>query len=155
MPAKQPKKHHQKVGNYRPGAHRGPELPVKVPPCPADLGPTATAFWNVLTDQLFRAGLIAEIDLTSLRIMSESWERYRDAQDAYKEHGPIITSESKYHGTIRKKNPAIDAIHAETKVLLPLIKQFGLTPVARTGIDFGEIDSGDDEEARVLSIIGG
>lgn len=138
--------HHIAVGNYRPSRHGNALLPVEVPPAPADLAPKAQAFWNVVTEELRRAGLISFCDGKMLRLAADSWEIYWLAMDDITERGILNDKRTAL-------NPAVKARDNAWKQLVTVLAKFGMAPAARTGLRVSNEQGEHSEEERVASIL--
>lgn len=156
-PTKQPAAQHEANGTYRADRHAGPTLPCVVPLMPPDMCPVAQAKWKQITPQLELAGLISDIDQGVLRRYCESYARYLDAQDAVVREGMTLksTKETK-NGSSETTviNPAYRIVDAETKFMLMVERQFGMTPSARTGISFDSAKDGGSEERESMAALG-
>lgn len=149
---KKPANVHKGQGTYQPCRHGGPNLPVQIPDMPPDMGPAAQACWKQVTVELERAGLVGEIDQKALRLLCEEWEIYLEALDAIRDKGIVITNINK-NGSVTVINPAVRIRADVAKRIITLLKNFGMTPSARTGINFADAEDGSSEEDKVLRIV--
>lgn len=156
-PAKKPAQLHEDNGTYRDDRHGGPSLPCIVPLMPPDMEPAAQAAWGQITQKLLLAGLVAELDQHAVRLLCESWATYLEARGLCRSEGLTLksTKETKngnHETTI--VNPAYRIAAESWKQVVVLLKQFGMTPSSRTGIDFTSAKEGTKEEGRVNNILG-
>lgn len=150
---RKPVQHHKATGNFRPSRHGNVSLPVEIPPMPADLPPVAQATWNIVSEQLRRAGLVARIDLHALRLLCDSMDLYFQASDEVREFGVTLQQFTAEGMERRVVNPAVRVRSDSWRQVTLLLKQFGMSPAARTGIRIG--DAGDEcsEESKVAAIL--
>src|SRR5262249_49618430 len=137
---KKPAEVHRRQGTYQPSRHAGPALPVSIPEMPADLPPAAQAAWKNITQMLFSAGLVAELDQLSLRMLVESVWLYHEAHDDIVAKGLVIqTTNGNW-----VQNPSVGIRNKAWLQIVTLCKQFGMTPTARTGLGPGAVPEDDD-----------
>lgn len=149
---KKPASEHKANSTYKPSRHATPVLPVEIPVMPADMGPKAQAAWNVLTRQLFEAGVIASLDMQALRVLCETIELYTDATDEMRRLGIMIQQTNKGGFTNWVQNPAVRIQRLAASQMMTLLNKFGMTPAARTGIPFDQ-QAENEDEAEVASIL--
>lgn len=142
---------HKRNGTHKPSRHAAPVLPVEAPVMPPDITGKAQAAWNVLSRQLVEMGVIASVDMVALRLLCESLRMYVEADDEVKAHGITYLEETKI-GERRVKNPACAIRATAWAQVLTMLRQFGLTPAARTGIPFDQ-QAENDDEAEVANIL--
>ena len=147
-PAAKPRSQHQQDGTYRADRHGSGTLPVEIPGKPGDLTPVASAAWNTITKHLESAGLVSSIDGHAIRLLCESWELYLDACEKIAADGLIVQSVTKA-GTNDVPNPAIRIRDAAWKQVYLMLRQFGMTPSARTGLNLTPA-GGQDPFERLL-----
>lgn len=145
--------HHRAMGNFRPGRHASPTLPVEVPAMPGDLAPAAQAVWKVVGEHLRFAGTIAKVDGQAMRLLAESWVLYCEASDAIAKHGVLIEEKSDKGFKRLKANPAIAIRAGAWKQIQLMLSKFGLTPADRTGLVPGTAPTSESEEERVERIL--
>lgn len=104
--------------------------------------------WEKLVGHLESLAIITLYDDVALRLLCESWQMYLDAQDEIAEHG--LTVEWK-NG--RRINPAVKIKNDAWKQIVELLRHFGLTPLARTGLPTGEEVDDTDESAELGRIM--
>jgi len=141
-------KQHKKDGTYRPARHKTVPLAVSIPPMPPDLSPSAQAQWNNITQQLFTAGYITDLDGVSMRLLVESIELYLIACDDCKENGIKLATAKGW-----MQNPALGARNVAWKQINTICKQYGMTAISRTGLAGSEGGEEDDTEQLVFGIV--
>lgn len=149
---KKPASHHHAMGNFRPSVHGGPVLPVESPPMPPDMSPVAQACWNLVSEHVRFAGVVAVVDWLALRVLCETYALYREAEDDVRTRGIVVENMTK-NGLSIRKNPAISVLENARKDLANLCHRFGLTPAGRTGLKVGGQTSNVSEEERVGAIL--
>lgn len=127
------KAHHERAGNYRKSRHGSPELATEVPPIPA-MSVEAKKAWNSLTPLLVEAGAIAKVDQMALQALCESWAIYVKCQNDIDKKGILVTVTGRLGQKSKAKNPAIQIRNEAWKQVYDMTKQFGMTPVSRTGL---------------------
>lgn len=150
-PAPKPQESHKRDGTFVPSRHGSGRLPIEIPPMPPDLSPIAQGFWNTVTTQLKWAGIVTEVDGSALRLLCESWETYIEAGDDVRNNGITVLSVTKA-GTNRIVNPAMKVRNDAWKQIYSMLRQFGLTPSARTGMTLNELTDEGDNIADILGI---
>lgn len=145
---------HRANGTFRPGRHRGVQLPVEVPPMPPDLKPAAQAAWNLLTADAKTAGLISRVDGLAMRLLCESVALYLEAQDVIAEHGIVVLEDMKDGKAKRQKtNPAVIVRAKAVAEIVTLLKKFGLTPADRRGLNPGGPPTNKPERDALAKIL--
>jgi P27 family predicted phage terminase small subunit len=145
MSQKKPAQHHRKNGNFRPSRHGGPALRVQLPEPPPDLSPGAAAHWHVVGKMLEEAGLVTALDSLMLRLLCESAAMYVEAHDQVRNHGFTETTDK---GNVIQ-NPVVGVRNKLWTQVYTMAKQFGMTPVSRTGLH-AESKQEDDDVATIL-----
>lgn len=147
---KKPAATRKKEGSYRADRHGSPALPVTIPDMPEDLSESAQDCWKEVAKQCKYAGVIATIDGTALRMLSESYAQYIEANRLIQRDGLVLV-ETTQHGTRHKMNPAVAVRNAAWKQVYDCLRQFGMTPSSRTGL--GETSVNDDNTETVAQIL--
>lgn len=146
-PAGKPVAMHKKQGTFDASRHGKGQLPVQLPEMPSDMDPKAESCWKIISQQLFQAGVISEIDGKALRLICEADAVRLDALDDLRAKGMTIMGQSS-----PVQNPSVRAYFAawdrEWKGLL----QCGMTPCSRRGMDLNSDELPDDDTARILKL---
>ena len=140
-PVKKPAAVHKARGTFRPHRHNDVRLPVQIPDMPPDLSPAAQAHWNVLTQKLLKAGLVADLDGTFLRLLCEECALYLEICDEIRIVGLLPSLAS---GLLKARHSSFTRLRA-------MGRDFGLSPSARTGLNIDIAQENDDD---VSSIVG-
>lgn len=135
-PPPKPRQQHMSDGTYREDRHGSGSLPLAIPEMPPDMSPVAQSAWNVITQRLFDAGLIAEIDSHAVRMLCETWALYIEACDAIRDRGLLVDSVNTKGAPIVTANPAVAIRNAASNDLYRLLRQFGMTPSSRLSFNF-------------------
>lgn len=150
---RKPTAHHKQTGYYRPSRHGNLQLPVEIPQAPKDLSKNALAAWEVVTQQLFAAKLVSKIDLHALRLLCESLDLYLLASHEIRKYGVTVIQEMASGAQKRVVNPAIRVRSDAWRQVVILLKQFGMSPAARTGLRLGEGGQDEDDQALIAQIL--
>jgi len=138
---------HKRDGTFRAHRHGGSALPVCAPEMPADMGPKAESCWKIVVAQLVDANAVSEIDGKALRLLCEADAIRLDALDELRDGGPTIMGQSS-----PVMNPAARVYFAAWDREERLLRQFGMTPVARRGLNMMPEPDVDDSVARILKL---
>ena len=141
------------MGTHRVGRDGDCFLPVAAPPTPDGLAPAAGEFWNEVVRCAINAGTLAAVDGALLRLMADSWVHYLACEESLKTLGVVIKCQTR-QGDIYKSNPASVMRGQLWKQIFDGLKQFGLSPRARRGMDTGGQAGETPESNRVASILG-
>ena len=108
--------------------------PNETPPlCPESLSKAAKEEWKRLIKTLGRVGLTTKCDRSALILYCEAWAIWSDAVANIQAHGSVISDNG-----IPKLSPYIRVADIHFKQMLPMIKEFGMTPASRTRIQVNE-----------------
>lgn len=118
-----------------------PERPTRAPAPPVWMSKAGKKQWRRIARPLLDCGLLTEIDLLALAMLCETYATYQDARLAIVQEGLLVAG-----GTgASKKNPAATVMETARKDLLTMMREFGMTPAARSRIRI-EPDEEDDED---------
>lgn len=107
-----------------------PKPPRRRPPVPTDLSDEALAEWHRITDHLDALGVLTESDGYALSIYCDAFARKIEARAELAERGLVVES---LMGAV-KANPAFAIIKACDAIMIRVLSEFGLTPVARSRV---------------------
>lgn len=97
-PAKRSNAHKRKTGSRH--THTGedltPEILTKVPSVPKDLGEHAKAEWKRICRLLVEQEILTEMDLATIKIMCQEYERYCRALIDIEENGEFQVTQTGY-----------------------------------------------------------
>lgn len=124
-----------------------PAVRVEKPEKPAFLKDDG-GWWEVLTEQLYRMGVIAASDALALALLVDSLMRYLEARDVVKREGTTIATD---RGVAR--HPAMAVMSGAWQQVHCMAREFGLTPSARANLHAMPVEKADDK-ARFFAIEG-
>jgi P27 family predicted phage terminase small subunit len=86
--------------------------------------------WRTLGARLSDAGIVNKIDSIAFEMLVRAVVEYEQAETTLAKSGPLLTGErgADYY------NPAWAVRNKASKVLLQLLKEFGLTPGSRSAV---------------------
>lgn len=108
-----------------------PKPTTSAPSCPGHLTKEAKSEWKRITPQLKKLGLLAKIDRAALAGYCQSWARWVKAEKEIAKMGEVVKSPSGYP----IQNPWLAISNRALKQTESFIKEFGLSPSARTRVD--------------------
>jgi P27 family predicted phage terminase small subunit len=110
-------------------------------PCPEYLREDEIAYeeWNRIVPELYKLGLLTNIDRTVLELYCSQYSMYRKALREVEEKG--ITTTNIRNGD--KAHPATQIVRESAKLIKAFAVEFGLTPSSRGRI---QLPSGDNED---------
>ena len=98
--------------------------------CPAGMSPAAKERWKQTAKHLHDSGILTVLDTDALRLYCDAYARYLDASDIIAKEG--LTVETDY---TKKSNPAVAILNQAADLMLKIMRDFGMTPSARTGLE--------------------
>lgn len=134
-----------KVRNSRLVSQRGaePSPPVELPPAPKWLQGAALARWAELGSMLVAQGLLTRLDALALALLVDALGEYLDAREIVAQTG--LTTETDNLNVIQ--HPAVGIMHRAWENVLKILREFGLTPSARSGVAVAPADK-DGKDAK-------
>lgn len=138
---------------------KGEPMPAtadRVPSAPRWLSEEARAEWKRLAPRLHAVGLLTDVDGTALALLCEALAQYLAAKRIVDREGMLLTSDK---GNAYQ-HPAAGLMTSARSELLKWMREFGMTPSARTRISveaaaaepsladllFEQVDGGGKEE---------
>ena len=121
---------HKIDGTYEHSRHDIPEVIYISPTMPEGMDSIAVDLWNELAPKLDRLGVFTETDNLNLQMLCEAYVNYRKADAIVKLDGECLTQ---VNGNIIE-HPMGKARSRYLKEVLDISRQFGMTPISRTGI---------------------
>jgi len=116
---------------------------------PIDLRPEARAVWERVVDALGHTGVLTSADKDILRLYSEAFARYLDAEAMLAKTGPLLKGRD---GNF-VKNPLHQIVRDNADAVKKYARELGLTPAARVGLR-GEIgEQANSATAKLDAII--
>lgn len=117
---------------------REPKSPAGAPAKPAGLSTRAASAWKALSPVLTKMGVLTKIDAIALEALCSCYAQWREARAVIEKDGTTFTVETREQQTVHRVRPEVAiAVDAE-KRLRQWLKEFGLTPSARSGLGGGE-----------------
>jgi P27 family predicted phage terminase small subunit len=115
---------------HRPMNPHEPRPQSAIPPCPKHIKGEARKEWNRITKALDAIGVISKLDRATLATYCTAWQRWVEAEEQLKKHGPVVKSPSGFP----IQNPYLAICNKAIEQLTKLSAEFGLTPSSRTRI---------------------
>ena len=100
-------------------------------PCPAHLSGIAEQCWSDMIRLLAGARVITELDLKALELYCQSYQTYREAQEALAESGPIVQSPKSGYPV---QSPFFAIANKSQEQMMKIAAEFGMTPSSRTRV---------------------
>lgn len=106
---------------------------------PTELNEWGTALWNDLMEEFRHVKLLTRVDYGSLLVCCNEYGTYMEADDLIKAQGlqvevEIYDKNGNVVGTKTEKNPMIAVRNESMRNYYSMMKEFGLSPSARTKI---------------------
>lgn len=145
-PAPRPTRLNELAGNpgkrARNAREAQPAVPAKLPTAPRWMSEEAKGLWKRIARQLFECGLLTAVDQTALAALCEAYGTFMEARGVVAEEGMIAYSEK----GAPYQHPAVGVMNSARKELLTWMREFGMTPSARSRIrvDQEEVDGMED-----------
>ena len=115
----------------RPVNKNEPRPRLAIPDCPDHLDELAKQEWNRIAPELFRLGLLTNIDRAGIAAYCQSWSRWVDAENNLKKFGTVIKTPKGYP----IQNPYLSIANAAVDQMRKFEIEFGMTPSSRSRID--------------------
>lgn len=97
---------------------------------PAGLSPQARKRWKHVAKHLDDSGILTVLDTDALRLYCDAYARYLEANEHLQTEGMVIETR---HTT--KANPYVAILNTAADTMLKIMREFGMTPSARTGLE--------------------
>lgn len=138
-------------GTYKPSRHAGIEPEPAVPVMPSDMTGAAAEFWRAITPVLTEMGVYTKADALALRLLCDSYSRFRSACVTLDADGNYLESTNKNGSQYLAEHPAMKARARHWKEVVEMLRRFGMTPSDRNGLNISKPDDrGESELARIL-----
>lgn len=154
-----PKPVELKLVEGNPGRRPLPEVPKpsvspEVPKPPAVLNADGKRLWNRVAPELYRLGLLTDLDLESLTALCITWQHAKDAADLIRKQGivvdlPVFRKDGEIAGYRTQRHPAAQTLRDSLAQFKAFAAEFGMTPSARTRFSMPK-DEEVDELAALL-----
>ena len=139
---KKPIEQLQREGTFRSDRHAGPRPAVVKPTAPEGLNEKALAMWKKLSPIICEMGIYTAADELALRMLCESYALYVEACDDIDAKGTYITQVNRTGNEYYTDNPSVKARGKYWREVVEVCRQFGMTPVSRTGLHVGKPEEG-------------
>lgn len=114
-----------------------PRPAAKLPQAPRWLSEEAKAQWRRIARPLYECGLLTQVDQLALALLCEAFATFMAARAEVEREGMIAISER--GGSYQ--HPAVSIMNSSRKELLTWLREFGMTPSARSRI---RVEQGED-----------
>ena len=135
-------------GSWRGDAEdkKGPKAKAGKPRMPAWLDPRAKAAWKAIVPELEQLGVLATCDAHALSLLCEAFSEWKQAKIMLAKT-PHVKAIHNPDGSLKylQTNPYVSISRKAGEELLRLLREFGLTPAARTRI---EIKANSDQSSE-------
>jgi len=127
-----------------------PEKYTEAPKPPSHLGKFGKKLWKRLAPELIEEGLLTVLDNQALELLCETYDQYRQAHEAVyyvrdAEGKRKRRSLGEYLiGRNSQTMPEYQAMNRNLAEIIRLLREFGMTPVARNRIDLPEKEDAQD-----------
>jgi P27 family predicted phage terminase small subunit len=136
-----------------------PEAYRDAPKPPSHLGRFGKKLWKQLSQRLTSEGLLTVLDLQALELLCETYDQYRQAHEAvyiiyeYDEEGKRRRKRRTLGEYLRGRNsqtmPEYTAMNRHFENMTKLLREFGMTPVARNRVEIPEKEDEADPMERM------
>jgi len=143
---RKPKPIAEKLAEGNPGKRRlnsaAPNLKPALPEPPASLTAAAKAEWARLSQELFDAGLLTNVDRDALATYCEFWADWVDARSHIDvPGGKVFITEKGY----QQQSPWVGMANKAAANMLRIAAEFGLTPASRARLAVAPPKTEEDE----------
>ena len=142
MPARKPSALKQRQGTLRKSRlnQHAPAPKAGLPAVPKGLSPRSRKAWKELARVLLDLEVLTPADGLALRLLSDAFDEYLEADHAVRSHGLVYQTETESGSVMYRPRPEV-AIRADAqRRLFRIAQSFGLTPADR------------DKVSRVLEV---
>lgn len=152
---RKPKPTHLKLVTGNPGKRpvndREPSVSLSLPTPPPHLSDDAKVEWGRVSEQLYRAGLLSEVDRAALAAYCQAYGRWVQAERAIAEMakrdqltGGLMIKTSNGNAI---QNPLVGTANKAMAEFVRIAAEFGMTPSARSRIDAEKTRLNDEDPA--------
>ncbi len=107
---------------------------------PAGLSPQARKRWKQIAKHLDDSRILTVLDTDALRLYCDAYARYLEADKYLRKDGMVIETRH-----TKKANPYVAILNTAADQMLKIMREFGMTPSARTGLEVLPPKAPDDE----------
>ena len=156
MKGRKPKPTHLKLVTGNPGKRRlnksEPAPEQVMPPVPEHISDEAKAEWVRMSEQLYRIGLLTEIDGCGLACYCQAYADWAEAEGHIRRYGKVIKSPAKTmtrrlkdgsevtetSGGYPIQSPFLAIRNRAVDTILKFLIEFGMTPSSRSRVSVGQ-----------------
>ena len=129
----------KRQGTYRQDRDGDLDVPEGVPGPPGFLDPVALSFWDDVIELARTAGTLTEADQLAAAMLCVALAEFKDADIIARTEGTVVkATRTKKDGTIVEggayQHPAVGVRTNAWKKVVAMLREFGLTPSARSGM---------------------
>lgn len=106
----------------------------QMPSCPEWLSPRAKEIWAELAPELFRMGLLVEIDRGMFAVLCSNQAHIEELMIFIQKNGAMHEVKYGRHKPVRKMRPETRLYFSMSEAQLDMYKKFGMTPKSRIRI---------------------
>ena len=114
----------------RPINKNEPKPDPGIPAPPDHLCRHALVEWGRITGELFRLGLLTDVDRAALAAYCQTYGRWIEAEDSIKTQGLTITTTNGNE----IQNPLVGIANKSLELMHKFLTEFGMTPSSRTKV---------------------
>lgn len=127
---RKPKATKKAQGTYRPDRDQSLDLPEGIPMPPGYLSPQALVHWDRMIEVTREARTLTRSDGDAIAMLCVAFEEWKAADIIVRDEGETVTSEK---GGVYM-HPAVGIRTNAWKKIVTMLREFGLTPSARSGM---------------------
>lgn len=132
--------------------NRGEPVPsMDKPKCPTHLSDSAKKKWRQLSEILYSARLLTEIDGDALSRYCEAWATWVDAKKKVTASGMVV--KTALGNPIQ--NPYLSIANHASEQMNKIAVEFGMTPSSRSRISLPQGDNEPSLEEQLFQMVGG
>ena len=105
-----------------------PKIMKRTPKPPGFLGTVAKAEWRRIAGELFRLGLLTNLDITALGAYCQCYSTWLEANENIKKHGVLVKAQSGFP----VQSPYVSISNRAMVEMRRWLAEFGMTPSSRT-----------------------
>ena len=104
-------------------------------------------FWRIYSPLLKSYGLLTELDSVAFEMLCVNYAVFRETAEIFQKEGLLTIDERK----LTRKHPAITIYLNFSKLFLNLLRDFGMTPSSRNGLDITSLEDENDPMDDLLN----
>ena len=113
---------------------------------PPQLSRQALEHWDVIAQQLKKAGVLSNMDVDALAIYCEHWAMWAEANQQIQKHGMLVKDPKKNNAPMVSPYLKISMQNAE--IIRKMLSEFGMTPAARASL---KVSSNEKEQESPMA----